>query len=111
MEDIFVVKRCNKIIIHGRRAGESQHEPAESSSWFRINDTRTGGFIGDGYDLKKMPGANARLNAASCRDRRDNRPADAIDRRGLYSKQLTDQRPNGRELAARGLFAASQRFV
>lgn len=25
--------------------------------------------------------------------------------------QLTDQRPNGRELAARELFAASQRFV
>jgi hypothetical protein len=25
MEDIFVVKRCNKIIIHGRRAGEFAH--------------------------------------------------------------------------------------
>ena len=34
MEDIFVVKRCNKIIIHGRRAGESQHDPAEAIGWF-----------------------------------------------------------------------------
>ena len=62
--------------------------------------------------LRKMPGANAKGSMRPARrDRRDNRPADAIDRRGLYSKQLTDQRPNGRELAARGLFAASQRFV
>jgi len=66
MEDIFVVKRCNKIIIHGRRAGESQHEPAEASSWFRINDTRTGGFIGDGYDLEEDARRECRrLNAAS----------------------------------------------
>lgn len=53
MEDIFVVKRCNKIVIHGRREGETFHEPAEASSWYRINDTRTGGFIGDGYDLEE----------------------------------------------------------
>ncbi|HCS43630.1 MAG TPA: hypothetical protein DIW52_12495, partial [Pseudomonas sp.] len=29
MEDIFVVKRCNKIIIHGRRAGETSHPPPD----------------------------------------------------------------------------------
>ncbi|CAI8798851.1 transposase [Pseudomonas sp. IT-347P] len=66
MEDIFVVKRCNKIIIHGRRAGDSQHDPAEAQSWFRICDTRTRGFIGDGYDAE--PDAKRecqRLNAAS----------------------------------------------
>ncbi|EPA97340.1 hypothetical protein D3C76_1804480 [compost metagenome] len=50
MEDIFVVKRCNKIIIHGRRAGETTHQPAEAAVWYRIADTRTNGFIGDGYD-------------------------------------------------------------
>ncbi|RVD80037.1 hypothetical protein A9HBioS_0561 [Pseudomonas koreensis] len=66
MEDIFVVKRCNKIIIHGRRAGESLQEPAEASSWYRINDTRTGGFIGDGYDLEEEARRECRrLNAAS----------------------------------------------
>lgn len=52
MEDIFVVKRCNKIIIHGRRAGETVHQPAEAAIWYRIADTRTNGFIGDGYDLE-----------------------------------------------------------
>ncbi|KAE9642955.1 hypothetical protein [Pseudomonas sp. PB106] len=66
MEDIFVVKRCNKIIIHGRRAGEAQHEPAEAIGWFRICDTRTGGFIGDGYDLELDAHVECqRLNAAS----------------------------------------------
>ncbi|SDT10092.1 hypothetical protein SAMN05216496_3276 [Pseudomonas sp. Z003-0.4C(8344-21)] len=66
MEDIFVVQRCTKIIIHGRRAGDSQQDPAEAQSWFRIRDTRTGGFIGDGYD-KEDDAENEcqRLNAAS----------------------------------------------
>jgi hypothetical protein len=50
MEDIFVVKRCNKIIIHGRRAGEAGHPPPDAAVWYRINDTRTNGFIGDGYE-------------------------------------------------------------
>jgi len=68
MEDIFVVKRCNKIIIHGRRAGESLHEPAEAIGWYRISDTRTGGFIGDGYDLEEDARREClRLNAASAR--------------------------------------------
>jgi len=68
MEDIFVVKRCNKIIIHGRRAGESLHEPAEATSWYRISDMRTGGFIGDGYDLEADARRECqRLNAASSR--------------------------------------------
>lgn len=66
MEDIFVVKRCNKIIIHGRRAGDSQHDPAEAKSWFRIRDTRTDGFIGDGYDAQDDAERECkRLNAAS----------------------------------------------
>ena len=52
MEDIFVVKRCNKIIIHGRRAGETAHSPPDAAVWYRIADTRTHGFIGDGYDLE-----------------------------------------------------------
>jgi hypothetical protein len=66
MEDIFVVKRCNKIIIHGRRAEDSQHEPAEAIGWFRICDTRTGGFIGDGYDREEDARREClRLNAAS----------------------------------------------
>jgi hypothetical protein len=52
MEDIFVVKRCNKIIIHGRRAGESNHAPPDAAVWYRIADTRTRGFIGDGFDLE-----------------------------------------------------------
>lgn len=53
MEDIFVVKRCNKIIIHGRRAGETAHPPPNAAVWYRINDTRTNGFIGDGYDVEE----------------------------------------------------------
>ncbi|MBY8934188.1 MULTISPECIES: hypothetical protein [Pseudomonas] len=66
MEDIFVVKRCNKIIIHGRRAGDSQHDPAEALSWFRICDNRTNGFIGDGYDVEEDARRECkRLNAAS----------------------------------------------
>ncbi|PKA73159.1 hypothetical protein ATI02_6280 [Pseudomonas baetica] len=66
MEDIFVVKRCNKIIIHGRRAGDSQHDPAEPVGWFRILDTRTGGFIGDGYDAEEDARRECkRLNAVS----------------------------------------------
>ncbi|WP_093431040.1 hypothetical protein [Pseudomonas sp. ok266] len=66
MEDIFVVKRCNKIIIYGRRAEDSQHDPAKATSWFRICDTRTGGFIGDGYDAEEdARGECRRLNAAS----------------------------------------------
>ena len=52
MEDIFVVKRCNKIIIHGRRSGETGHQPPDAAVWYRIVDTRTNGFIGDGYDLE-----------------------------------------------------------
>jgi hypothetical protein len=68
MEDIFVVKRCNKIIIHGRRAGESLHEPAEALGWYRICDTRTGGFIGDGYDLEADARRECqRLNTVSSR--------------------------------------------
>ncbi|MHC8366578.1 hypothetical protein ACYZT9_12045 [Pseudomonas sp. ZT5P21] len=50
MEDIFVVKRCNKIIIHGRRAGDADHQPPEAEVWYRIADTRTHGFIGDGFE-------------------------------------------------------------
>ncbi|WP_166226044.1 hypothetical protein [Pseudomonas atagonensis] len=66
MEDIFVVKRCNKIIIHGRRAGDSQHDRPEATSWYRINDTRTGGFIGDGYDHEEDARHECkRLNAVS----------------------------------------------
>ncbi|NUU37328.1 hypothetical protein [Pseudomonas sp. C2B4] len=53
MEDIFVVRRCNKIIIHGRRAGETGHPPPEAAVWYRIADTRTNGFIGDGYELEE----------------------------------------------------------
>jgi hypothetical protein len=66
MEDIFVVKRCTKIVIHGRRAEDSQQEPAEASAWFRICDTRTGGFLGDGFDQHADAQAECqRLNAAS----------------------------------------------
>jgi hypothetical protein len=32
MEDIFVVKRCNKIIIHARRAGENDHLPPDTEA-------------------------------------------------------------------------------
>lgn len=53
MEDIFIVKRCNKIIIHGRRVGESAHQPPDAAVWYRIADTRTHGFIGDGFDLEE----------------------------------------------------------
>ncbi|EJM18279.1 hypothetical protein PMI22_03232 [Pseudomonas sp. GM21] len=52
MEDIFVVKRCNKIIIHGRRAGETGHPPPDATVWYRIADTRTQDFIGDGFDVE-----------------------------------------------------------
>ncbi|MBN3865068.1 hypothetical protein HCU66_22900 [Pseudomonas frederiksbergensis] len=66
MEDIFVVKRCNKIIIHGRRAGEADHPPPDAAVWFRIADTRTRGFIGDGFDLEEDAKRECRrLNAAS----------------------------------------------
>lgn len=53
MEEIFVVKRCNRIIIHGRRAGEYDHLPPDAAAWYRIADTRTQGFIGDGYDVEE----------------------------------------------------------
>lgn len=53
MEDIFVVKRCDKIIIHGRRAGEPDHPPPDAAVWYRIADTRTRGFIGDGFDREE----------------------------------------------------------
>ncbi|WP_095149240.1 hypothetical protein [Pseudomonas sp. Irchel s3a18] len=54
MEDIFVVKRCNKIIVQGRRVGEVAHPPPVAEVWYRIADTRTrGGFIGDGYDRQE----------------------------------------------------------
>jgi hypothetical protein len=53
MEDIFVVKRCNKIIIHGRRTGETSHLPPDAAVWYRIVDTRTRGFMGDGFDLEE----------------------------------------------------------
>lgn len=66
MEDIFVVKRCNKIIIHGRRAGEISHLPPDAAVWYRIADTRTLGFIGDGYDLEEDARRECRqLNARS----------------------------------------------
>jgi hypothetical protein len=66
MEDIFVVKRCNKIIIHGRRAGETVHLPPDATVWYRITDTRTNGFIGDGYDLEEDARRACRqLNARS----------------------------------------------
>jgi hypothetical protein len=66
MEDIFVVKRCNKIIIHGRRAGEVSHPPPDAAVWFRIADTRTRGFIGDGFDVEEDARREChRLNARS----------------------------------------------
>lgn len=66
MEDIFVVKRCNKIIIHGRRAGEPDHPPPDAAVWYRITDTRTRGFIGDGFDLEEDAARECRrLNAVS----------------------------------------------
>ncbi|MCU1761587.1 hypothetical protein NTD84_17925 [Pseudomonas sp. 14P_8.1_Bac3] len=66
MEDIFVVKRCNKIIIHGRRAGDAGHQPPDAAVWYRIADTRTHGFIGDGFDLEEdAKRACFQLNARS----------------------------------------------
>ncbi|WP_095053682.1 hypothetical protein [Pseudomonas sp. Irchel s3b2] len=66
MEDIFVVKRCNKIIVHGRRAGEADHSPPDAAVWYRIADTRTRGFIGDGFDLEEDAVRECRrLNAVS----------------------------------------------
>jgi len=66
MEDIYVVKRCNKIIVYGRRAGEDQHQPPDAAVWFRIVDTRTNGFIGDGYDLEEKAQRDChQLNARS----------------------------------------------
>jgi hypothetical protein len=67
MEDIFVVKRCNKIIIQGRRTGETSHL-VPAANWYRITDTRTGGFIGDGYDHEEEAKRECqRLNAVSKR--------------------------------------------
>ena len=66
MEDILVVKRCNKIIIHGRRAGEVSHLPPDATVWYRIADTRTRGFIGDGFDFEEdAQRACLQLNARS----------------------------------------------
>lgn len=66
MEDIFVVQRCNKIIIHGRRAGEVGHPPPDAKVWYRIIDTRTSGFIGDGFDTEEDARRACRLyNARS----------------------------------------------
>ncbi|WP_347900681.1 hypothetical protein [Pseudomonas purpurea] len=67
MEDIFVVRRCNKIIIQGRRAGEVLHLPPVAEVWYRIADTRTrGGFIGDGFESEEDARRECRrLNAAS----------------------------------------------
>ncbi|UVM52992.1 MULTISPECIES: hypothetical protein [unclassified Pseudomonas] len=66
MEDIFVVKRCNKIIVHGRRAGEADNPPSDTVVWYRIVDTRTRGFIGDGFDLEEDAERECRrLNAVS----------------------------------------------
>jgi len=67
MEDIFVVKRCNKIIIQGRREGEASHL-VPVIDWYRITDTRTDGFIGDGYDRQAQAERECqRLNAVSKR--------------------------------------------
>ncbi|QVW26853.1 hypothetical protein KJF94_10095 [Pseudomonas hormoni] len=66
MEDIYVVKHCNKIIIRGRRAGEAGHPPPDAECWYRIADTRTNGFIGDGYDVEEDAHRACRqLNARS----------------------------------------------
>jgi hypothetical protein len=66
MDDIFVVKRCNRIIIHGRREGETDHPPPDAAVWYRIADTRTQGFIGDGYDSESDARHECqRLNATS----------------------------------------------
>ncbi|MHC8354456.1 hypothetical protein ACYZTL_04260 [Pseudomonas sp. LB3P81] len=66
MEDIYVVKPCNKIIIHGRRAGETDHPPPDAEVWYRIADTRTDGFIGDGFETEEDAHRACRLfNARS----------------------------------------------
>ena len=39
MEDIFVVKRCNKIIIQGRREGEASHL-VPVIDWYRSDGAR-----------------------------------------------------------------------
>jgi hypothetical protein len=59
MEDIFVVKRCNKIIIHGRRAGETAHSPPDAAVWYRIADTRTHGSSVTVTISRKTPGTFA----------------------------------------------------
>ncbi|WP_095108472.1 hypothetical protein [Pseudomonas sp. Irchel 3E20] len=65
MEDIFIVKRCNKFRIRGRRAGEADQN-AVPQDWYRVLDTRTQGFIGDGYDeLADAKKECLRLNLAS----------------------------------------------
>ncbi|EXF93698.1 hypothetical protein HK44_008565 [Pseudomonas fluorescens HK44] len=72
MEDIFVVKRCNKTVVQGRRAGEVSHQQPIAAVWYRIADTRTGGgFIGDGYEhMEDAMRECRRLNAASSRSPR-----------------------------------------
>ena len=56
----------NKIIVHGRRAGEADHSPPDAAVWYRIADTRTRGFIGDGFDLEEDAVRECRrLNAVS----------------------------------------------
>jgi hypothetical protein len=66
MEDIFVVKRCNKIITHGRRAAEVSHASPDATVWYRIADIRTLGFIGDGFDSEEEARRECRpLNARS----------------------------------------------
>ncbi|MDI2590322.1 hypothetical protein NYP20_14125 [Pseudomonas sp. N3-W] len=66
MEDIFVVKRCNKVMIHGRRAGEASDAQPDATVWYRIADTRTHGFIGDGFDSEDEARRECRqLNARS----------------------------------------------
>ncbi|MBC3205210.1 hypothetical protein HU755_00285 [Pseudomonas sp. SWRI111] len=80
MEDPFIVKRCNKIVIHGRRAGERPQPPAEATAWFRICDKRTDGFIGDGYDAQLDAQRECqRLNAASSVSAAPPHPAEAGD--------------------------------
>ena len=66
MEDIFVVKRCNRTLINGRRAGETSHLPPDAAVWYRIIDTRTRGFMGDGFDREEEARrACCQLNARS----------------------------------------------
>lgn len=71
MEDIFVVKRFNKATAQGRREGEVSHQQPITAVWYRIADTRTGGFIGDGYEhMEDAMKECRRLNAASSRSSR-----------------------------------------